>query len=336
MFASFPALTRLSRGEDGLSLVLVAVTMVTLIGMVAFAVDAGAIYAERRELQSGATAAVLAIAEDCGIGLPCDNGTAMATAEQYADANASDLAASIHTFDLDTAAQTVSVTTQTEDTAGSTILAPFFAQVIGFAGGTVGASASAAWGFPSSGSVLPLIISDCEWDKVKDNPPDDPAYPVIFFFHDGNTTDDCAAQAGQDWDMDDRLPGGFGWLDTGGDDCSADVAVDNWVGEDPGASPSTGCSPAALKALILDKDVAIPYFYDVRGLGANGEYRVSGLGGFHVTGYNFGGQYKEPSAASAPCSGDKRCIAGYISSKTTTSGELGGEDRGLLIVKLTG
>jgi len=334
-FAGF-VLARLRRDDEGLSLVLVAVTLIAVIGMVAFAVDAGAIYAERRELQNGATAAALAIAEDCGVGLPCDSPTAMTTAEEYADANASDLAANIHTLDLDTVAKSVTVIAQTEDTAGTTILAPFFAQVIGYSGGTVGASATAVWGYPKSGSGLPLIISDCEWDKVKDNTPDDPSDPFIFYFHDGKTTDDCAAQAGQDWDGDDRLAGGFGWLDTGGGGCGIIVAVDDWPDEDPGASPSTGCSPSELKALLLDKDVAIPYFNDVRGLGANGEYHVSGLGSIHVTGYNFGGQFKEPSTAEAPCKGDLRCLAGYISSKTITSGELGGEDRGVLIVKLTG
>lgn len=334
---AIPVAARLRHDEEGLSLVLVAVTLVTLIGMVAFAVDVGAIYSERRELQSGATAAVLAIAEDCGVGLPCDSGSAMATAEDYADANATDLAASIHTLDLDTNAQTVSVIAQTESPSGSTIFAPFFAQVIGFSGGTVGASASAAWGFPRSGTTFPLIISDCEWDQIEDDDEDDSNNPiVVIYFHDGNTAEECNAQAGQDMDGDGVLAGGFGWLDTGGDDCIAEVVVDEWVYEDPGASASSGCTPEALETMLLDQDVLIPYFNDAQGLGANGQYLVSGLGPFHVTGYNFGGQYKAPSAATAPCTGDERCVAGYVTNATITNGDLGGEDRGALIVKLTG
>jgi hypothetical protein len=88
--------------------------------------------------------------------------------------------------------------------------------------------------------------------------------------------------------------------------------------------------------MILEKDILIPYFNDVQGLGANGEYLVSGLGPFHVTGYNFGGQYKAPSAGEAPCKGDERCVAGYVTNATITNGDLGGEDRGALIVILTG
>jgi hypothetical protein len=93
--------------------------------------------------------------------------------------------------------------------------------------------------------------------------------------------------------------------------------------------------------LIYQKTVLIPYFDDttgagIQGLGANGEYHIAGLGAFHVTGYNFGGQYKAPSASLAPCSGDERCVRGYFTTAQIHDGPLGGENFGVVIVKLVG
>jgi hypothetical protein len=138
-----------------------------------------------------------------------------------------------------------------------------------------------------------------------------------------------------DADEDGILSGGFGWLATDGD-CIAAVLSGLWVGEDPGASPSTGCDADTLRSLILNKTVLVPYFNDTDGLGANGQYHIAGVGAFHVTGYNFGGQFKEPSSALAPCGGDERCVSGYFTTGIVDEGELGGVNRGVVIVRLVG
>ena len=52
------------RDERGAVLVFVAVGLVMLLGFTAFTVDFGRIYSERRELQNGADAAALAVAQD--------------------------------------------------------------------------------------------------------------------------------------------------------------------------------------------------------------------------------------------------------------------------------
>jgi len=347
------AFRRVAREDDGVSLVLAAVAMVAIVAMAAFAVDVGRLYAERRELQNAADAIVLAIAEDCGHGEACDSGSATATANSYADLNASDNAAAIHALDLDLGAQEVSVTTKTEEADGGTVLAPLFARVIGFEGSTVGASASALWGFPKSAHLdLPIIISECEWSQVsgliQDPQTDASLYsgsPATFLFHDGNTTEDCNAEAGQDVNGDERLDGGFGWLQTVGD-CSAEVAEDEWVGQDPGASPPQDCDPGVIESKVLNQIILIPYFYDIcepqddstafACPDQQGAYLVKAFGAIHVTGYNFGGQYKAPSAAGAPCSGDERCLAGFITTATIFDGDVGGTDHGVVIVKLTG
>jgi Putative Flp pilus-assembly TadE/G-like len=336
--------------DRGASGVFIAICLVFLIGFAGLAVDAGALYAEKTELQKGAEAAALAIAEDCGHGTrPCDLATAGATADSYVDANATDLAAAIDSIDLDLAAQEVTVADSTERDDGGGIFLPFFAQVVGFPGTTVNAQASAAWGAPSGLATLPIIISECEWGKYGGDPatwPDHPdafatgwpSEPIVFTFHDGHATEDCNAQAGHDADGDGRLPGGFGWLVTGGSDCEADTHDGDIVDEDPGSSPSNGCDPGFMTGLV-GTVVFMPWFNDVNGLGgANGEYVVAGYSPFYVTGMNFAGQYKVRSLYDGdfPCQGDDRCIEGYFVTATATEGDLGGEYRGVLVVKLTG
>jgi Flp pilus assembly protein TadG len=334
--------------DRGATAVVVAITLAMLFGFAGFAVDVGALYQERRELQVGAEAGALAIAEDCGLGVaPCDTGYATGTAQGYADSNATDGLAGVDGVDLNLAGQTVTVYTSTVDAdAAPTIFEPYFAQVIGFNGATVTAQASATWGYPSSLTTLPLIISDCEWNSYSGYvQPDDGSWegdPALFTFHDGRALDgsptpNCpVGSSGYDADGSGDLEGGFGWLNTTSG-CEAELGTGDWVYDDPGASPSTGCNATTLYNLIFNKVVLIPYFDDVNDLGgSNGQYHVSGFGAIYVTGYNFGGQFKTPTASTAPCSGDVRCIAGYLTTTTVYDGELGGEDRGVVVVLLTG
>lgn len=330
--------------DRGATIVFVALLTVVLIGFVGLAVDAAAMFAERRELSRAADAAALAIAEECALDLPlCDASSAWGMAEQYADANSDDGHSQVTDLDLDLTAQSVTVTLGSEDRDGNPGYGLFFMRALGFDRADIGAAATAQWGYAAAAAALPLIISDCEWDKYQDT--GEAEVEVTIFFHDGGTTDDCAAQAGQDADLNGRLPGGFGWLLTTGE-CSAEVIEasvegeeEHWVTEDPGASPSRGCSPEDLYQLIFEEFgaiIALPYFSDVWGTGSSGTYKISGVGAFKVTGYNFGGQYRVPDALSAPCSGDERCISGFFTEDVIHNGPIGGQDRGLVVIKLAG
>ena len=200
--------------------------------------------------------------------------------------------------------------------------------------------------YPAGLETFPLIISECEWERETNYgadlhpgsilPPTGTA--TLLRFHTGNAAtahDDCAAQAGQDSDGDGRMPGGFGWLDTGGGDCLADAHEGDWVDTDSGSAPSNGCSAAEVEDTILNKIIFIPWFDDLRGNGATGEFHVAGFGAFYVTGYNFGGQFKEPHGG-VPCSGQTRCLEGYFVETTLThGGDLGGTDHGAIVVEFT-
>ena len=61
-------ITALRDDERGASAVLVAILLVPLLGFAAIALDVGALYVERGQLQNGADAAALAIAQDCSDG----------------------------------------------------------------------------------------------------------------------------------------------------------------------------------------------------------------------------------------------------------------------------
>jgi hypothetical protein len=404
--------------EDGVTLVFVAVVLVGLLAMTAFAIDFGRMWEERRQLQNGADAAALAIAEDCARGL-CDGSyDEYVVADDYADDNARDRLADAWRVDLDLDAQTVTVYNRTEDPGGDNKFDMLFAGAVGFDGFTVGAEATVAWGgLASPVSTIPIIISQCEYDRPyweggaggsaddgphrfreprpgadtpvlpwlepypawytangpydmdQDGEVDTYPVPVVLTFHDGGTTDDCAAQAGQDTDGDGKLSGGFGWLDiddTADQPCvtqvfgvyDPDSGEYGWAGEDPGASPSTGCDAADLEDLLLGPDgsgslVFIPFFNDENDLnGSNGEYKIAGYGAFWIVGYNFGsGQYQAYAdpLTKAPCrpgglrplgwtsGNDDRCLAGYFVDVVYNGpGDIGGTGYGITVIKFTG
>lgn len=345
--------------DEGATLVFAAVVLIAILALAAFAIDFGRMWEERRQLQNGADAAALAIAEDCARGL-CGLGyDEYAVAEVYVDTNARDGLAWAHRVDLDLTNQTVTVYNATEDPGGDHKFDMLLAGIVGFDGFTVGAKATAAWGYSEQVATLPLIISACEWSKDFPEGPggnepaneDDPypapdhlfdvpsfsqprvpwladpnnnwpdplpstwpgggysppsSYPppATLTFHDANVTDDCAAQAGQDRDGDNRLPGGFGWLkvnDT--EDCEAAVYEDDfsdfWAASDTGnGGPPPACD-TVIENLLMESaayggQVVIPVYNDfwegpADGSGPCGNsgkcYRIATRVGFHVVGY---------------------------------------------------
>ncbi|MCB2224114.1 MAG: hypothetical protein KQH83_08065 [Actinobacteria bacterium] len=319
-------------GDRGATAVITAMVLAALLGMVGLAVDAGALYLERRELANAADAAALAVAQDCALGTAsCDTATATATAASFADQNSRDGTSAITGLVLEPGLRRVTVTTGTRNPDGTTKVDPFFAQVVGWDGMTVQASATAEWGYPSSvRTLLPLVISECEF-------PPGTAVPTadrVLYFHDGNNAEPCNAVAGMDADGDGKLSGGFGWLLSPGG-CDAMHTADRWEAADPGSSPPDQCVPEEILSLVGD-EIPLPIFDDIEGVGDGGRYHLAGFGLFHVTGFNFGGQYMAPTRKTAPCSGDERCISGYFTSGVVFDGETGGDDWGFVIVKLTG
>ncbi|NND04240.1 MAG: hypothetical protein HKN91_15790, partial [Acidimicrobiia bacterium] len=258
-------------GESGIAAVFVGLWLVVLIGFGAFALDTSRIFNEYSELQNGADAAALAIAMDCAIG-SCDGYfDALGLADAYADANMIDDTAYVEEVIVDLVDNAVEVAVATESAEGDNTFDMVLANVIGYNGLTVRAETEVVWGSAGGAKVLPLIYSLCEWDAfgspgfVDEDPngflhhessmaggfaPYADRYVTIFF----HGTSTCqAGPSGQD------LPGGFGWLESSEGLCEADVTVGYWVNLDPGASPTSECSPSYIKSLVVTV-IGLPYF----------------------------------------------------------------------------
>lgn len=320
-------LNRRLRAERGATAVIVGILLVPLIGGLAIALDVGALYAERAQLQNGADAAALAIAQDCSDGV-CDSASALAG--DFTNNNANDGAANVLAPDIDMGNQTVTVTdsTRVAGTGQDAIQHPF-AALLGITETTVGARATAQWGGISSGpAVLPLALSLCEFDlfgelnnEVK-----------ITIRYDENHP---CTRDGVD------IPGGFGWLEQTAGTCSATVEADGSVPSEPGIDSPSGCD-ATLRALE-DSTILIPVFDGSTGNGGPGIFHIYGFAAFHVTGWKFAGGNKFPLVnvdhyPGCDCSGgNERFIQGYFEEWVTLDGayETGGPELNATTVRLT-
>lgn len=345
------------RDESGGTITFVAIALAALLGFSALAIDMGRVYAERRQLQTGADAGAHAIALECVAGGCTGAFDPYTLADEYADDNANDSTANVSDVVLNVAGGRVDVETQTEDVDGPGGYDLLLAGIVGFDSFDVRAKAAVAWGVFGGGATLPLAFSECEWEQFGEPGfvdeggflhykasvdagllPPTSGYPyasdyVRIYFHGDQEVDDSLdcheSPSGQD------LAGGFGWLDTTGSFCAADVAIGEWIVIDPGSSPSNGCTPIDV-ADLLGNVALIPYFDDQRDVGGNAEYHISGIGALYITGYNFGGQYKRNSVitGSAVCGGNDRCVEGYmIGDWVVTGGDIGGPGHGVTVVK---
>lgn len=367
----------LRRRDDGAASLLVAVLLAggVLLGMAALTVDVGLIHAERRELQNGADAAALAVAQQCAVGPTCDTSTS-GLANTYADGNALDSAARVTTVcgsgpsvpgcpaasgpTLTRCSTTVpsglqgwiETRTATETGGGQTLLPPRFARALagngGYAGTEVRACGRAAWGTPTSATpALPVTISLCEWNRMTANgtnfapSPPYPPYPTSYeralYLHNTTGATNCpAGPSGSD------LAGGFGWLQSSG--CSATVSATGWVNDDPGVSMPTACRTVISNIVGTTGGlVMMPIYVETNGLtGSNGSYRIDGFAAFYLTGYSVPGERKDSVASGRRyCSGSDKCIYGWftkalVPTGSLTSGGSGATPRGASVVDLIG
>jgi hypothetical protein len=365
------ASTRTRRDERGATAIIVAIVMTALMSVAALAVDVAAMHQERRELQSGADAAALALAQDCARS-SCGTTLAMTTtAKTFANANAHDALARI--MQITPAANQITVKVGTEQPTGgadkNTNTIDFtFARVFGVDGRDINASATARWSPVSAAETVPLTFSRCEWERETSNGtqfhhlnangqldpvPTDP--PSVILFHDsgnangngngkgngnGNGSNECAAQAGQDVNHDGRLPGGFGWLQS--IDCQATIVAPGWVAAKPGNGVPNDCEPSMLLnrplliAVFADEGSQVNQTYGTCTIGPGGKcYFIVGFAQMYVTGFRFpGGQQWTQNA---PCNAPDTCIGGYfIDGLVSVADVLGGgsQDFGPTVIEL--
>lgn len=273
--------------ERGAISVLVALLLVTLLGSAAVAVDIGVIYAERAQLQNGADASAIALAQKCARNTTdplCS--TTSSLAGTLADQNALDGMSKVHTIELDKAARTLSVTTSAKEAGGTdNSVSLFFANILGIPTQEVGARSSVIWGSPVAGrTAFPLAFSVCQ---VKDNI--DGSLQLLQEHGKGANPGCLYGPSGA------AVAGGFGWLapDTGKCGGSIDLALSEG-GSDTGSNAPVHCATelthwadeinAGRKVIVL-----LPVFNQVTGAGSGAIYGLVSFAAFDVTGWKFSG-----------------------------------------------
>ena len=273
-------LIRRLRRERGATAVLFGVLLIPLLGGLAISVDVGALYAEKAQLQNGADAAALAVARECAIDDDCSGSAAVAA--PYSSSNALDGAATTlqPTFPNATTV-TVEVSTKTSD--GSGAMRHPFAALIGIDASTVRAAATATWGAPRAGSVVPLALSYCDFKAAGFD-------KLAFVRYDQNKA--CSGPEGK------PIMGGFGWLDQLPGQCEAYIDLANaTVGSDPGNDPPKNCE--SLFQTLEGSTILIPVYKCSQDVGdadcstgingQKGEFKIWAFAAFHVTGWIFSG-----------------------------------------------
>jgi hypothetical protein len=305
--------------EKGAISVIVAILLVTLLGFVAIAVDVGVIYSERAQLQNGADASAIALAQKCARDAAdpvCSMTSTLAAS--LANQNALDGMSKVHTIELDKTARKVSVTTSAKEAGGTdNSVSLFFADVLGVPTKEVGARGSAVWGSPRAGrTAFPLAFSICQVkDKIGSG-------LQLLQEHGKNANADCNyGPSGA------AVQGGFGWLvqDAGACGGTIDLAVSEG-GSDPGNNAPGNCSAELTRwasDITAGRDVIVllPVFNKVTGTGAGAVYGLVSFAAFKVTGWKFSGESTLPYTFQNRAS---------TTTGVTTATECRGECRGVI------
>lgn len=321
-------LNRRRREERGAVAVWVAVSAIPLLAVAALGADVGMLYWEKGQLQNGADAAALAIAQNCGTDPANCTAEANGVAATFAGGNANDASAAstLTEFAVNGNSGTVRVNTSTIDDGDTTIRHPFASAFLpGIWETTVRASAKAEWGVPISGTTIPLAIAECELaDRLAGYDFNNPTRILI-----RNDTNAPCPGGG---------PGGFGWLADA--DCSVQVQ-DNAVvlGTTGNNEVGTGC-PAGFAEGLLGKTVLVPLYDQTQGTGSNLTYTISRFAAFTITGVKTRGGteiYLNGQALPPTFTGPARGIQGYFVRyvELGEAFELGnGPNYGLMIARL--
>lgn len=305
--------------ERGGISVIVALLMVTLLGFTAIAVDAGMLYSEKAQLQNGADAAALLVAQkyaknqadtNCSITSPL--------AASILSGNAQDGRSNVKSLALDLPNRTVKVTAGAQELGKApnkvTLL---FANALGISSAEVDASASVKWGSPEEGTTpFPLAFSVCQVSGMVDGA------MQLLQNHSSNGNADCPlGPAGS------IVPGGFGWIvqDAGVCGGSVDLSI-NESGSDTGNDGPSNCDAflahwASELTAGRDVTVLLPVYEGVTGTGSGASYDLLAFAAFNVKGWKFASgngtnaalifhNTKDDVGAALACTGNCRGIIG--------------------------
>jgi hypothetical protein len=317
--------------EHGAVAILLAISLVVLIGATAFTVDFGTMHLQRRQYQNSADAGALAIAQDCARGTCPANENARAaqytSLNEAANRDPGNFGPSTSVAEYPDAGL-VRVTVSGDNS-------PIFRGVLGQQESPISATAVAGWGRPRAlAPIIPVTISICEFEYYVGNPPsnfaDWPPYDAGFPASSLEANTIIKSPKWQETGITcERGPAGqvaagsWGWLNVSGD-CISEVNIDGWVQTDTGGNiPNSPGFPQACRNRIQDSigEVAYLPIYDAVArnedgtgtpTGDNNWYRIEGYAPLFLTGFN-ANPVKIPSIATgATCAANELCFQGFF------------------------
>jgi hypothetical protein len=266
------------RDERGAISVIVALTMVVLLGFAALAIDVGMVYAERAQLQNGADAAAIATAQNCALtGQDIDCTGIPSVARSLANSNALDARSNIKDLVINRSTRKVTVTTGAlEDGQSPNRVSLIFARALGVDSSEVAASSTATWGSPTAGPApFPITFSECELKEGS-------GWQVVEYRKKSDGTPACAGGP----------PGGFGSLNQVSGKCEALVDVTKGAS---GSNTGNLGAPPNCRAVLDEWRNKIeagtppiglfPIYDEVTDSGNNGVYHLVGFAAFEVHGW---------------------------------------------------
>lgn len=355
--------------DRGATLALIAIMLTVLLGCGAIVIDLGFLYVERRQLQNGADAAALAVAQDCAAGNCLDEwGTARTAAS--ANATSDDVSAvDVVCGGGPTAAQVglatcvgptppgitnalgwVKVTTSTLTSTGSTKIPFLLGVFIGANGGkTVHATAIAAWGTASGGLALPFVMAECAFNGLGGSLLSSTIpQGLVTVFSEKLSSNGPGSFSNSELCRNQtnslQLPGSFGWLSADGE-CLLNLNVNVPTYADPGNDSliKKNCGDGSS---VRDQTVLLAIYNAYSGTGSNATYNLVSFVGFRVTGYHLSGDTWPGGFACPPnpydpsaTGSDVRCFQGYFTQVYPKSGDFGSGaayDLGVRTIKMIG
>lgn len=310
-------LTFRENGERGAVAVLVALLLVVLLGFAALAVDVGRLYSEKAQVQNGADAAALGVAQKCALDtsdLNCSITSPLAIS--LANKNAVDGLNNITSVSLDLVNRKVTVTAGAQQAGGApNAVSLFFARVVGFNTADVVATSSVRWGSPIAGrTAFPLAYSICQVRGYIGG--------ALQLLQDHGTGANPSCNYGP---AGATVAGGYGWITQDAGVCGGTInLVVSEGGSAPGNSLPNNCAATLQKwsdTITAGRDVIVllPVFDSVIGTGSGAIYHLVSFAAFKVAGWKFSGNNSTPEAfrnsspdvsSALSCTGNCRGIIG--------------------------
>lgn len=284
------------REDRGAVMIWFALATVALVGMGSLVVDVGALWSERRELQNGADAAALGIANECAF-IVCTSSVTNSIADQYANFNASDGTSRVAELCGNSpgltacssppsgvgSANYVRVKTETLASDGSSEVPFLLAPVLdaGTDGATVSATATVIWGVPTGVPALPILISECEFLKWQVS-----GYPTtdVVFTLDGSPAT-CP------------IPGGFSFANETSGTCEIRQIQLDASGQLPMPDDNSGnypeCNAKILELYQKGDPIVLPVFDACGPCTGSAVWTIKGFIALKLCGFVFGPKYGE-------------------------------------------